>query len=255
MCTCRVGYTGPDCSVCSTPEREEYTYICVSKQGENLNDRKIDEEASRSMGTPVLKPIRFMLIAINKREVEDVLTGNHPLTRGENKFALLTGTAINGTVYGCNCLPADPVESDITMPVKMRESPSEAPLNLQDVGTDAIAIREHMLKNPMSEKEKQNIENTDTMITRHRKFVTTRALTLMQAEGFLQEVFDFFEVDIDVATGTPETVGAGVEDVKNVATYDRVSCILYFIISTTIIILFMVIAIIAVLYFTGGRIQ
>lgn len=291
-CKCLDGYTGPDCSVCAAPAINGWTYVCVSKHGENLNDRRIDEQASRQAGTPVLKPLRFMLVAVPKSEVEDVLINNHPLTRNEEKFALLPGTTINDTVYGCNCAPTLPYRDGTQSPpvapdarVDTDATPTDADVDadadaaprarvpratataggtgakrrkgnstLAALGTDAIAIRAYMIRNPLSDVEKHGIDSVESHVTRYHRFVHPRALTLMEAEGFLQQIFDFADISIDVATGTPETVGAAVDQLENNITYDRISCIAYFIVTCTLITIGLILAILAVLFITGGSI-
>jgi len=256
-CTCRVGYTGPDCSTCSAPDIHNYAYVCVSKHGEDINNRRIDEKSSRELGFPVLMPMRFMLVAVPKVDVQDVLINNHPLTHAPHKFALLPGTSINQTVYGCNCLPADPIDQHGSFMTRdFGEAASEDDQQQQSMlqKTDAVAIRNYMMRNPMSKNDDALVETLETTIVRFKRFVTTRALTLVQCEGFLQEVFDFWNIDVDVATGTPETVGSGVDQMKSTATYERVTCIVYFIVACGLLILFLVFSIVAVLVITGGTI-
>lgn len=280
-CTCRTGFTGPDCSLCEAPSIDGYVYVCISKYGQDINNRVIDEDASRGAGMTVLEPLKFMLAAVSRESVGDVLTNNHALTQGKNKIAILPGTSINGTVYSCNCQATDVMRDSLHKPdnritfsrgnnrrekdgsgddITTREGggggEEEEDPALDENGihtdTDAIAIRAYLLNNPLSDKEKDTLGTVESRITRYKRFLNTRALTLPEAEGFLQQLFNFFNIDIDVTTGTPETVGNGVDQIEQNTKYERISCVVYFIVSLALVVLCLVAAIIMVLFITGG---
>jgi hypothetical protein len=273
-CLCNPGYAGSDCTVCGAPTLKGSVYVCVSKYGENVNERIIDEDATKRATSldptsqAVVKPIRFMLAAVPKKDLERVITGDHYLTRSSNKIAILPGTAINGTIYGCDCFPAIPV-FDAFGEESGGEGGGEEEGGKQDKRmNDALEIRKYLSKHPISEKQKEaNMASPQSgggVIKRYLKFepasgrnkkrgmITTKALTPTECGNLFNELFDFFDINIDALTGTAETVGEGVDQIIDDVNYLRISTVTYFSVVLAAVVISVVCGLACLLLVTGA---
>lgn len=276
-CNCFEGYTGVDCTECSIPKNKDKTYICLLKSGENVHNRKIDEEATKAAidGQKHYKPLRFSLIVIDKEDTLGVLGGWDSLTQREGKLAILPGSMYNGTVYGCDCQPAVPFEDvQHVFSKKYLEQTSAGEKTNPDETTSSTSENDHS-NNNNNKKENDDIfedgvfdmQRVSTLspnqlrgsldkIRISKKFVShvhARALTATEASNFLNEIFDFFAIEEDALTGTPETVGEAVDDVKETTRNDMIICIVYFIVVISVVLVLVFGALVVLFFVTGGR--
>lgn len=269
VCNCFPGYTGLDCSKCGSPSIKNAMYVCVSNYDQNVDKMSVDEQRSYSDSestTIVANPIRFTMMALSKPTAVRVLIGDHPLTIKDGTIAILPGTSLNGTVYGCDCKPAVakhiPEEQESQQERNQEGGEGE---DLQDREGekvdeyDALYIRDNLKTIPREEM----YNNVDKYIKRYTTFQsggirhlkrhhTERALTANQANTFLNQLFDFFNEEADAFTDTPETVGRAIDNIEDAVEDQQTATIVYFAVVVGIIFVLITTAIISIILVTGG---
>jgi hypothetical protein len=262
-CNCLEGYGGYDCSKCTNPVDKNKAYVCLIKDGESIKNRVVDQEATKQAGgeTPVYRPIRFAMIEAHRDQIEAIIGGWDALTRKAGQLAIIPGSLYNGTIYGCNCLPAIPYgdmyhlfsggfneeERGVSGAPETEEEEEEEEkekgkrIDIQDIGSMSAVDRLHLTN-------KLRISN---------RFVShsyVRALTAMEASEFLNEIFEFFGVAEDALTGTPATVGNAVDEVKQVSNEERAMAIVYYTIIVALVLAVTLVSLVVMFFLTGGRI-
>jgi hypothetical protein len=257
-CNCLEGYGGYDCSQCTTPVDKHMAYVCLIKDGESITNRVVDQEATKQTGgeSPVYRPIRFAMIEAHVDEIEAIIGGWDALTRRKDQLAILPGSMYNGTIYGCNCLPAIPYE------------------DVYHIFSGGFDEQERGVSDenqtPVTEKGKRiDIQDIDSMPAVERLHLTdqlrissrfvshsyVRALTAMEASEFLNEIFEFFGITEDALTGTPATVGKAVDEVKQVSREERFFALVYYTIIVSLVLTVTLVSLVVMFFFTGGRIS
>ncbi len=244
---CFEGYGGHDCSECTEPKMKHHVFACLLKFGQSVIDREVDEAATAEAGTTVYRPLRFSLIATPKDTLDALIGGWDTLTKLPYQLAILPGSLYNGTTYGCNCQPAIPFE-DIQHYFTRQTKNEEEEKGTTKKRLDSQTIR------GMSVKERMVMGDDFKISTRFVSHAFVRALTAIEASDFLNEIFEFFDVIEDAQTGTPETVGNAVDEVKEVARIDMALCILYFSIVVSVVLGITIGALVVMFFITGGRI-
>jgi len=279
ICNCFPGYTGSSCDRCGSPSIPNTLYVCVSNYDQDINKLSIDQKRTQFGREMIVNPIRFTMFALSKKTAARVLVGDHPLTISDKSIAILPGTSINGTVYGCDCKPAIPVQETTPVPIqeKRKEPNLEEPNNNNNdkqiqkkipnpdyflKKTDAITIKQKLHSIPTKtlydELEKHVERYTKFMpggIRHLRRHVSGRALTSNEANTFLNQLFDFFNEEADAFTDTPETVGNAVERIEDSVEDQETATLAFFGITIGIIFAMLSVAIISIIVVTGGNLS
>jgi hypothetical protein len=200
------------------------------------------------------------MIEAHRDQIEAIIGGWDALTRKAGQLAIIPGSLYNGTIYGCNCLPAIPYgdmyhlfsggfneeERGVSGAPETEEEEEEEKekgkrIDIQDIGSMSAVDRLHLTN-------KLRISN---------RFVShsyVRALTAMEASEFLNEIFEFFGVAEDALTGTPATVGNAVDEVKQVSNEERAMAIVYYTIIVALVLAVTLVSLVVMFFLTGGRI-